>query len=126
MTATASPYRFVGAHSIIHDLVELKEFGQPVLLTDEQAETALAGGCILVPEADFFNIFSQAEVKASAFPKFPGQWLNASAELREKRARALKIGVELHYAAEERAKQREADRIANLSTTPTQEEAAAE
>jgi len=109
MTAPVAAYRFVGAYSIIHDAAELKEVGQQVMLTDEQAETALAGGCMIVPEADFLRVFTLAELKDPSFPKKPGQWTNAALPLRAKRELLVRTAQAAHKAALERAAQREAE-----------------
>jgi hypothetical protein len=94
--AATSVYRFVGAHTMILDLDELKEFGQAIALTDAQAETVLRGGGLILPAAQFGTFFTDAEMKEKTFPKFPGHWFSAPDDLKAKKKAAIAASVVLH------------------------------
>jgi hypothetical protein len=97
--AASNPYRFVGVYTLIHEHDELKQFGQRTLLTDEQAETVLRGGGMILPEAQFLTFFTEAQMKEKTFPKFPGHWFSAPDDLKAKKKAAVDAATNLHYAA---------------------------
>lgn len=93
----AKPYRFVGVHCIIHDHAELKRFGEPVMLTDEQADTVIRGGGAVLPEPDFDSLGFTAK-ELAAYP-FPGQQVNAPEEFHAKKRAAQALFCRLHEEA---------------------------
>ena len=115
MSTTTSLYRFVGVYTGIIDVDELKVFGQQTKLTDEQAETVLRGGGMILPEADFFQFFTPEDLKAKSFPKFPGQWLSASPDLQAKKKAAVALAVTRHYALVAAAEKAEIERVAQIA-----------
>jgi hypothetical protein len=110
--------------SFILDHDDLTQFGQRTMLEPEQAETVLRGGAMILPEADFFEIFPEAEVNARTFPRFPGQWLNAPAEMQARKKNAVALAVTRHYEALDRERDAAKAAVAEAAKAATAEAAA--
>lgn len=90
-----STYRFVGVSACIGSR-ELTQFGQKILLTDEQYATAVAGGAALISDEKFQEIgFTDDELRRYAFT---GSWSRATSEFQEKRAAAVAALYEIRRA----------------------------
>jgi hypothetical protein len=113
---TLSPYRFVGVLTIIYDGDELTQFGQRTMLADDVAETVLRSGGLILPEPDFFKYFTPLEVAQKTFPRFPGQWLNAPADLQAAKKAAVTDAVMRHYALVNAAEAAETARVTAIVT----------
>lgn len=61
-------YRFVGTSSEITGVVELRQFGQSVDLTDALAADAIAGNCPIIPAETFDGIFTADDVRLYSSP----------------------------------------------------------
>lgn len=103
-------YRFLGFDSDVGEHA-LRLFGQRVEMDDDLATEAVAGGCALLPEADFAACgFTASELAAH---QNIGTHAEASQEFRDKKHRAL-----LMLAAKQQAAREKAEEIAKHRNEP--------